>query len=184
MKTKSYKPGVCGLLLMLCAFVALAGQAPQVEVKEEPARPAAQRPPTFESSGEAALWVAGRLVIEAVGTETAPPDLIHLMMKMESQSGLAADATRKGEKQLSEFLAAVDSLQIPNLTYRVANSMITTALAGEEELSGFVYTRNIIFTFAPPQPGATPADVDRLVARLEDLGARYNSHCVTCIGSG
>jgi hypothetical protein len=162
MKINSLNPGACSLLLMLCPSVALAGAAPQVEVKEE-----------------AAQWV-----IEAVGTETAPPDLIHLMMKMETQSGLAADATRNGGKQLSEFLAAVDRLHIPDLTYRVANNLITTAWAGEGEFSGFVYTRNIIFTFPQPQPGASPADVDRIVAQLEDLGARNNSHCVTCIGSG
>jgi len=136
-------------------------------------------PPRVQVTQEASHWY-----ITAVGTESAPPDLIHLMMKMESQSGLAADATRTGEKQLGEFLAAVDRLQIPNLTYRVSNNLITTAWAGRGEFSGFVYTRNIIFTFAWPQAGAAPADVDRLVAQLEDLGARYNSHCVTCIGSG
>jgi len=158
MKRNNLKPAALGLLLLLCGSMALAGPPPQAQVKEEPSR-----------------WV-----IEAVGTETMPPDLIHLMMKMEFESSLAADATRQGEEQLNEFLAAADRLQIPALTHRVANNLITAA----GEFSGFVYTRNIIFTFAQPQPGTTPADVDRIVARLEDLGARYNSHCVTCIGSG
>jgi len=158
MKTNRLKPAACGLLLMLCGSLAPAGPSPQVQVKEEPSR-----------------WV-----IEAVGTESMPPDLIHLMMKMEFESSLAADATRQGEAQLNEFLAAADRLQIPALTHRVANNLITPA----GEFSGFVYTRNIIFTFARPQPGAALADVDGIVARLEDLGARYNSHCVTCIGSG
>jgi hypothetical protein len=162
MEMKSFKPGVQVLLLTLCSSVVLLGSPPQVEVKQE----------------------AERWVIEAVGTETAPPDLIHLMMKMEMESSLAADATRQGEKRLSEFLAAVDRLQIPNLTYRVANNSIIPAAAAPGEFSGFVYTRNIIFTFAPPQPGLSSAEVDRLVAQLEDLGARYNSHCITCIGSG
>jgi len=136
-------------------------------------------PPQVRANEEAGRWV-----IEAVGTETAPPDLIHLMMKMEFESSLASEATSKGEKQLSEFLAAVDRLQIPNLTYRVVNNLITPALARRGQFSGFVYTRNIIFTFAQPQPEPAPAEADRLVAQLEDLGARFNSHCVTCIGSG
>jgi hypothetical protein len=162
METKSLRPVLHILLLMLCFSVLLDAAPPQVQVKKEAAR-----------------WV-----IEAVGTESAPPDLIHLMMKMEFESSLVAEATSKGEKQLSEFLAAVDRLQIPNLTYRVANNLITSASAGRGQFSGFVYTRNMIFTFAPPPPGSARAEVDDLVARLEDLGARYNSHCVTCIGSG
>jgi hypothetical protein len=162
METKTLKPVVHILFLMLCFSVLLRATPPQIQVKEEAAR-----------------WV-----IEAVGTETATPDLIHLMMKMEFESSLALDATSKGEKQLSEFLAAVGRLQIPNLTYRVANNLITPAWAGRGRFSGFVYARNIIFTFAQPQPGPAPAEADRLVAQLEDLGARYNSHCVTCIGSG
>lgn len=162
MEAKSLKLVVSILLPMLCFSVLLHAAPPQVQVKKE----------------------AGRWVIEAVGTETAPPNLVHLMMKMEFESGLAADATSKGEKQLSEFLAAVDRLKIPTLTYRVANNLITSASVGRGQFSGFVYTRNIIFTFAEPQPGPAPAEVDRLVAQLEDLGARYNSNCVTCIGSG
>jgi hypothetical protein len=135
-------------------------------------------PPQVQVKTEAARWV-----IEAIGTETVPPDVIHLMMKMEYESSLAVDATSKGEKQLSEFLAAVDRLKIPSLTYRLANNLITPASAGRSRFSGFVYTRNIIFTFAP-QPEQAPWELDRVVAQLEDLGARYNSHCVTCIGSG
>jgi len=162
METKSLKLVVHILLLMLCFSVLLHATPPQVQVKKEAAR-----------------WV-----IEAVGTETVPPDVIHLMMKMEYESGLAADATSKGEKQLSEFLATVDRLKIPRLTYRVTNNLITPASAGRGQFSGFVYTRNIIFTFLQPQPAQPPSELDRLVAQLEDLGARYNSHCVTCIGSG
>jgi hypothetical protein len=48
--------------------------------------------------------VARQWVIESVGRAAAPPDTIHLMMKMEYQAAQAADATRRGEKQLSEFL--------------------------------------------------------------------------------
>lgn len=162
METKSLKPVVHILFLMPCFSMLLHATPPQVQVTKE-----------------AAQWV-----IEAVGTETVPPDVIHLMMKMEYESSLAGDATSKGEKQLSEFLGAVDRLQIANLTYRVTNNMITPSSAGRGQFSGFVYTRNIIFTFLQAQPAQPPSELDRLVAQLEDLGARYNSHCVTCIGSG
>lgn len=162
METKSLKTVLQVLLLMLCGCVLLRASPPQVQVKKE----------------------ATRWVMEAVGTETVPPDLIHLMMKMEYESSMAADATSQGEKQLSEFLGAVDRLKIANLTYRATNNLITPASAGRGQFSGFVYTRNIIVTLAPLQAGQATSELDRVVAQLEDLGARYNSHCVTCIGSG
>jgi hypothetical protein len=162
METRSLKVGIGLLLLAHCFSTALRASPPQVQVKKE-----------------ATSWV-----IEAVGTETVPPDVIHLMMKMEYESSLAADATSKGEEQLREFLATVDRLKIPNLTYRAVNNLITPAAAGRGQFSGFVYTRNVIFTLAPPQPAQAPAELDCVVAQLEDLGARFNSHCVTCIGSG
>jgi len=136
-------------------------------------------PPQVQVSKDGARWV-----IEAVGTETVQPDVIHLMMKMEYESSLAADATSRGEKQLQEFLTAVEGLKIPNLTYRIANNLITPASARRGQVSGFVYARNIIFTLTQAQTGQPASALDRVVAQLEDLGARYNSHCVTCIGSG
>lgn len=124
-----------------------------------------------------------RWVIEAVGTETVRPDVIHLMMKMEYESGLAAHATSKGEEQLREFLAAVDRLKIPHLTHRVSNHLLTPAQSGRgTQATGFVYTRNIVFTLS--ESGREPGALDPVIAQLEDLAARYNSHCVTCIGSG
>ena len=162
METKNFKLIIHILLLTLCFAVFAPASPPQAQVMRD----------------------ATRWVIEAVGTESVPPEIIHLMMKMDYESSLAGDATRKGEKQLSEFLGAVGRLQIANLTYRVTNNLITPASAGRGQFSGFVYTRNIIFTFLQPQPAQPPSELDRLVAQLEDLGARYNSHCVTCIGSG
>lgn len=127
---------------------------------------------------------AQRWVIESVGRAAASPNIIHLMMKMEYQAAQAADATRRGEKQLAEFLAAVDGLKISNLSYHVFNNVITPGQAGGGELSGIVYTRNVIFTIRRSQPGENSSELDRMIAQLEDLGARYNSHCVTCVGSG
>jgi uncharacterized protein YggE len=125
-----------------------------------------------------------RWIIESVGTATASPNVIHLMMKMEYQAAQAADATARGEKQLAEFLAAVEALTIPNLTYRACNTVFTSGQASQGALSGFVYTRNVVFTIRRPQPGPSSGGLERTIAQLEDLGARYNSHCVTCVGSG
>src|SRR5437879_673686 len=88
-------------------------------------------------SADARSWI-----IESVGTATASPNVIHLMMKMEYQGAQAADATARGEKQLAEFLAAVEALTIPNLTYRACNTVFTSGQASQGAASGFVYTRN------------------------------------------
>jgi uncharacterized protein YggE len=128
---------------------------------------------------EARQWV-----IESVGRAAASPDIIHLMMKMEYQAAQAAEATRRGEKQLADFLAAIDALKIPNLSYQVFNNVIMPAQGPGNEVSGFVYTRNVVFTLRQAQSAGNSAELDRLIAQLEDLGARYNSHCVTCVGSG
>ncbi|MGA2328109.1 MAG: hypothetical protein ABSH05_17665 [Bryobacteraceae bacterium] len=130
-------------------------------------------PRNTPASGEPQKWV-----IEATGVETAVPDVFHVMMKMEYEAGRAADATSRGEKRLREFLDAAEALKVPGLTWRVANNVLTESNSGYTP--GIVYTRNIVFTAA----GMEPAERDRLIAKLEDLGARYNSHCVTCIGSG
>ena len=133
----------------------------------------AQHPP------KAALRV---WTLEAVGTETATPDVYYLLMKMEYQSGLASEAATQGERSLGDFLAAVDALHIPNLSYRVCNNLITPA--NELEAEGFVYTRNVVFKLMSSHAGEPLPTRDAIIAKLEDLGARHNSHCVTCIGSG
>lgn len=117
-----------------------------------------------------------RFVIEATGTERASPDLIYLLMKMEYDAGQARDATSAGEKRLREFLSAVEALKIPGISWRVFNNVLNPANTGV----GITYSRNVVFTL----PVETVAERDPIIARLEDVGARFNSHCVTCIGSG
>ena len=124
----------------------------------------------------------GEWTIEGVATETATPDVYYLLMKMESESGLAAQASAQGEKRLRDFLAAVDALKIPNLSYRICNNLFTPPTT--VEAGGYVYTRNIVFTLLSPRAGEPLPARDAIIAKLEDLGAHYNSHCVTCIGSG
>jgi hypothetical protein len=137
------------------------------------------RPQEVKVRAEPRQWI-----IEAVGTERASPEVIYLLMKMESESAQAAEAARRGEQQLQEFLAAVDNLKVPNLTYRVCNNVLVPGPAPRGMASGLVYTRNVVFTLRHPQLDTQRAELDRVIAQLEDLGARYNSHCVTCVGSG
>jgi hypothetical protein len=160
MKTSMMKT-VCSV-----AALALCWSAPRTSLAQQPAPKAGAR-----------LWT-----IESVGTESATPDVYYLLMKMEYQSGLAAEATTQGEKRLTDFLAAVDALKIPNLSYRICNNLITPV--NDPEAVGMVYTRNVVFKLMSSQAGQPLPSRDAIIARLEDLGARYNSHCVTCIGSG
>jgi hypothetical protein len=116
-------------------------------------------------------------VVDVTGKARGAPDVYYLLMKMEQQSARASDAALSGEKALMEFLAAVERLKVPGLTWRIANNIVSPGDRGP----GMVYSRNIVFTMLA-EPSA--ADRDRAFARLQDLGAKYNSHCVTCIGSG
>jgi hypothetical protein len=117
-----------------------------------------------------------RFVVEAIASERAAPDIYYLLMKMDYEAARTSEAATGGEKRLREFLGAVEALKVPGLTWRVANIVITPDDFGP----GVTYTRNIVFTL----PAEAVAANDPLIARLEDLGARFNSHCVTCIGSG
>ncbi len=127
----------------------------------------------------AAYGPAQDMVIDATGRAQATPDLYYLLMKMEQSSARASDAAAEGERALKEFLAAAGALEIPGLKWRVVSNVFTPAeMPGSQ---GVVYTRNVIFTL--PHTVSLP-DRDSIFARLQDLGAKFNSHCVTCIGSG
>jgi len=139
-------------------------------------------PHNLSAQQMAAKANSGQWTIESLGAEIAPPDVYYILMKMESESGLAAEATAQGEKRLRDFLIAVDALKIPNLSYRICNNLITPA--NSDLTGGFVYTRNIVFTLLSSRAGEQLPARDAIIAKLEDLGARHNSHCVTCIGSG
>lgn len=127
----------------------------------------------------AARGLAQDLVIDVTGTAHAKPDVYYLLMKMEQSSARATDAAAAGERALREFLAAADALKIPGLSWRIVNNVFTPA--NTPVAQGITYTRNVIFTLPH---SASMTDRDSVFARLQDLGARYDSHCVTCIGSG
>jgi len=148
------------------AALALCGSAPRTSLAQQPAPEAGTR----------------RWTIESVGTATATPDVYYLLMKMEYESGMTSFAATQGEKRLGDFLAAVEALKIPNLSYRICNNLITPA--NGRGATGIVYTRNVVFKLMSPRAGEQLPARDAIIAKLEDLGARYNSHCVTCIGSG
>jgi len=79
-------------------------------------------------------------------------------------------------------VARWDVRKIANLSYRICNNLITPADSGEA--TGMVYTRNVVFKLVSSRAGKQLPARDAIIVKLEDLGARYNSHCVTCIGSG
>jgi uncharacterized protein YggE len=119
------------------------------------------------------------VTLEATGTEQVMPDLYHVLMKMENNSSQAAVASTGGEKQIRDFIAAVEALGIKDLTWRISNTVFTSLQAPYSQ--GAAYSRNLIFTL----PNSVAREErDRIVAQIQDLGAKYNSHCVTCIGSG
>jgi hypothetical protein len=122
------------------------------------------------------LLVAALAPLDEPAAQMRSPDVSHVMMKLEYGAGLSADASSGGEKRLREFLAAVDALKISNSTYRVVNNVILPSNTGV----GMNYRRNVVFTLT----GVPAGERDGWIAKLQDLGARYNSHCVTCIGSG
>jgi hypothetical protein len=133
-----------------------------------------------------ALWMAclpataGKLyTLEAIGEAESPPQLFHIMMKVEADAALAADAAASGEKRLREFLAAADALAVPGLTWRIHNNLFNPAPTIGR--TGNVYARNVVFTLPDPP---TDLERNRIISRIQDLGAKFNSHCVTCIGSG
>ena len=107
--------------------------------------------------------------VEAIGEAESPPELFHIMMKVEANAGRASDAAAQGEKRLREFLAAVDAAGVPGLRWRIHNNLFNP---------GNVYARNVVFTIPDSE------ERNRIISRIQDLGAKYNSHCVTCIGSG
>ncbi len=126
-----------------------------------------------------ACGLAQEYEIDVTGRAQAAPDVYYLLMKMERESARASDAATAVERALKEFLAAADALKIPGLTWRIANNVFTPAAVPLAQ--GVVFTRNVIFTVPD---SVSLNDRDSAFARLQDLGARYNSHCVTCIGSG
>jgi uncharacterized protein YggE len=117
--------------------------------------------------------------LSAVGSAKARPDTVYVLMKVESGSPQLAQAIRDNTKQVSDFMAALAGLGIPGSDMRVSNFVV----APMYESRGVAFSRNVILTI--PAIDKKPQDeVTRLLARIQDLGAKYGSSCVTCIGSG
>jgi len=117
--------------------------------------------------------------IREVASVHAKPDTAYLLMRVESGSVSLTQAIQDNERQISSFLEGLDGIGFEKAAIGVRNFVVTPQYSG----SGVSLARNLII----PLEGIDrqdPAKLEELFAEVQDLGARYGSHCVTCIGSG
>jgi hypothetical protein len=117
--------------------------------------------------------------IREVASVHAEPDTAYLLMKVESASVSLAQAIEDNEKQISQFLAGLEGIGFDPSKIGMKNFVVMPQYTG----GGVSLSRNLIIELEgidqrPPQ------QLEEKFAELQDLGARYGSHCVTCIGSG
>jgi hypothetical protein len=105
--------------------------------------------------------------------------MAYLMMKVETQASLLGQAIDQNGKAVAAFVDALCRSGIDRSSIRVTNFIVSRSLMG----IGASFSRNVIL--AIPGIGAMSAgEFSRLMAKVQDLGARFGSSCVTCIGSG
>lgn len=124
------------------------------------------------------LEEGNRIRIREVVSLQAVPDTVYLLMKVESEAATLAQVLQDKRKQVQGFIAALDQLGVQSETVRIKNFVVTPLMAG----SGISLSRNLVI---PLEGIPLPSNEwEGLTARIQDLGARYGSHCITCIGSG
>jgi uncharacterized protein YggE len=132
--------------------------------------------------GSAQSWSgAGREVIEIreVAAVRALPDTLYILMKVESQSARLSHAIADNERQIAEFGAALERQGFARSALKTNNFVVAPVY----ESPGVIFSRNLVIT-VPGINRKTPDEITALLARAQDLGARYGSSCITCIGSG
>jgi uncharacterized protein YggE len=122
---------------------------------------------------------SSRILLKAVGSVKARPDTLYILMKVESGSPRLASAISDNAKQVAEFMAALARVGIPEANMRLSNFVVVPLY----ESRGVIFSRNVIVTI-PDIDRKPEGEVARLLARTQDIGAKYGSSCVTCIGSG
>lgn len=119
------------------------------------------------------------IAVRAVGTVRVSPDTAYVMMKVETQAALLGQAIDQNRKAVSAFVDALCRSGIDRSSIRETNFIVSGSLMG----TGASFSRNVIITI-PEIGGMGPGEFSRLMAKVQDLGARFGSSCVTCIGSG
>jgi hypothetical protein len=117
-------------------------------------------------------------ILEVVSVK-AEPDTAYLLMAVETERGQLAEAFRENEKQMQAFITALHQMGIPAGALSIKNLVVTPAIMGK----GFSLTRNLVIT--ETEINRRPAgELARRLAQVHDVGARFGSSCITCIGSG
>ena len=123
---------------------------------------------------------AGRLIkIREEGTAKVPPDTLYLLMKVQTEAAQLSRAIELNQKAVKGFTEALGLIGIEQPAIRQANFVVGRSLLG----SGVSFARNLVITVAGIDKRPS-VEIDRLVAKVQDFGARFGSSCVTCIGSG
>ena len=117
--------------------------------------------------------------IREVASVRAKPDTAYLLMKVESGSVSLTQALQDNLKQISSFLEGLEGLGFEKKAISVRNFVVTPQYMG----SGVSLSRNLVIPMVEIDR-QDPEKLEGLFAEVQDLGARYGSHCVTCIGSG
>jgi hypothetical protein len=76
-------------------------------------------------------------------------------------------------------MAALVVAGIPREALRVRNFVVTPTNYGR----GFNLARNLVITMEHVD-SMPPGEFSQWMAQLQDIGARFGSDCITCIGSG
>ncbi len=119
------------------------------------------------------------IVIREVGKVRVSADTAYLLMKVETQAALLGQAIDQNRKAVAAFVDALRRSGIDRSSIRETNFIVSGSLMG----TGVSFSRNVIVTI--PEIGAMgPSGFSRLMAKVQDLGARFGSSRVTCIGSG
>jgi len=117
--------------------------------------------------------------IRAVASVKARADTAYLLMTVQTERSQLAQAMSDNEKQLRDFIAALVQTGISQQSLAVRNFVVTPVRFG----TGFNMARNLVIT-VEHMDSKPPGEFAQLMAGVQDIGARFGSDCVTCIGSG
>jgi Protein of unknown function (DUF541) len=117
--------------------------------------------------------------IREIATVQAQPDNLYVLMKVQSEAAQLSQAIEQNSRAIKGFTAALAGIGVEPTAVRVTNFVVTPLVLGR----GVGFSRNLVIAI-PGIEKKSPGEIERLMARIQDLGARYGSQCVTCIGSG
>ena len=117
--------------------------------------------------------------IHEVGSVKARADTAYLLMTVQTERSQLAQAIRDNEKQLQDFITALAQSGVSKQSLAVRNFVVTPVRYGK----GFNLARNLVIT-VEHMDSKPPGEFAQLMAEVQDIGARFGSDCVTCIGSG